>query len=343
MKKNNVIQTNPPSDCILRWAGESELDYFVRLFENKTKYGLSSKDVADLLNNEFGTSYDESTYRKKFADFNRGRIYERECGTQQVNQRILAVSDFHVPFHLPIDTFKGYANNIDLLIINGDLLDCQSISKFSKKYRINLIDEMIEARQYIMDLIDMLYPKKVIFVKGNHEHRLLSYLTDKLNEDLLNIMPDSPLDLIINDGFKNRDRFNKTEVFYQPLVEVYNGRDIEIIYNGDWWYMCGNVIFAHPLAYSSSILKTTEKAVSYFAHQNNTKHFTSVILGHTHRVGFYKIGDIRMYEQGCCCKTEKLDYADGKLQSPQQKGFMYIALDNNGDIIENKTQLISID
>ena len=339
----NEVQYAPSSDCCLRMAGENELDYFVRLFENKSKYGITSQAVANLLNAEFGTNFDESTYRKRYADFNRGRIFEREHGSRQVAHRILAVSDLHVPFQLPISIFQSYAENVDTLVFNGDILDCHSISKFTKKYRINLIDEMIEARQYIISLIDLIKPTKVLFTKGNHEHRLLTYLSEKLNEDIMNLMPDSPLDLIVNDGFKNNDRLKRTEIFYPPLTVVYKDQDVDVEYNGDWWCMCGNTIFVHPLVYSTSILKTTEKAVQYFTHQSITHHFTAIVLGHTHKIGFYKMGNIRMYEQGCCCKIEEMNYADGKLQMPQQKGFMYIALDSNGDIIENRTQLVSIE
>ena len=57
-------------------------------------------------------------------------------------------------------------------------------------------------------------------------------LSDKLNDDLLNLMPDSSLDLIINDGFKNADRRNKTEIWYSPIKDIFDGITVE--YSGDW-------------------------------------------------------------------------------------------------------------
>ena len=102
----------------------------------------------------------------------------------------------------------------------------------------------------------------------------------------------------------------------------------------------GNVIFAHPLTYSGSMLKTAEKAVNYFT-RSVDRGFTAIVLAHTHKVGFYKLGDISIYEQGCLCKLDMLDYADGKLQDPQQNGYMYICLNNDGNIIEDKTRLIT--
>ena len=340
MQTKNV-KTNPPSDCASRWVGESFDDYYIRLYENKDGLGLNCRQIADLLNAENGKDYDESVYRKRFADFNRGRIYEREHSSEYVAQRVLSISDLHVPYHYPISIFNSYAGNVDVLVLNGDIMDCQSISFFPKKYRINFVEEMIAARQYIMDLIDLIKPKKVIITKGNHEHRMIKYLTDRLNEDLISLMPDSPMDLIINDGFKDNDRLRRTEVYYSPLREIYDEKNINIYYNGDWYCRVGNVIFCHPLSYSSSIMKTTEKAVTYFTRAMDNRSFTAIVMAHTHKVGFYKVGDISMYEQGCCCKLDMLDYANGKLTDPQQNGYIYICLNKEGNIIEEKTRLIT--
>ena len=66
-------------------------------------------------------------------------------------------------------------------------------------------------------------------------------------------------------------------------------------------------------------------------------------MGHTHKIGSFTQGGIKMYEQGCFCDLNKLDYNNGKLIIPNQNGFMYIALDDNGDIIDSKTRIITLD
>lgn len=338
--QNQISPNRFNEDNTVRQNNESWNDYFIRLCENKAVYGITFQQIANMLNSENGKDYSESTYRKRYADFNRGRIYEREHSSEYVAQRILAISDLHVPYNYPAEIFKGYSGNVDTIVLNGDILDCQSISFFPKKYRINFVDEMIEARQYIINLIGLIKPRKVIITKGNHEHRMLRYLSDKLNDDILNLMPDSPMDLIINDGFKNIDRLKHTEAYYPPLVEIFKEQNIDVYYNGDWYCRIGNVMFAHPLSYSSSMMKTTEKAVTYFSRTEN-RTFTAIVMAHTHKVGFFKLGNIKMYEQGCCCKIDMLDYANGKLQDPQQNGYMYISLNKDGNIIEDKTKLIT--
>lgn len=335
------VKTNPPSECCARWVGESFDEYFIRLYENKSTYGLNYNQIAELLNKENGKDYGESAYRKKIVEFNRGRVYEREHGMKSVSQRVLSISDLHIPYSYPVSSFKSYYGNVDILVLNGDIMDCHSISSFPKKYHISFMDEMTSARQYIIDLVNTISPKKVLITKGNHEHRMVRYLSEKINDDLMNLMPDSPMDLIINDGFKNNDRSKHTEVYYRPLKDVFQESGIEIQYDGEWYCRVGNVIFAHPLTYSASMMKTTEKAVTYFTRALKHRDFTAIVLAHTHKIGFYKVGDILMYEQGCCCKLDDLDYANGKLTDPQQNGYIYVCLDAKGNILEDKTRLIT--
>jgi predicted phosphodiesterase len=267
-------------------------------------------------------------------------IIEQDKNSLNIANRILAVSDFHVPFNLPISIFKSYVGRVDTLVLNGDIEDCQSCSHFSKKYRVNVDQEMVESRNFIIDLIHMLNPKKVVITMGNHEYRLGRYLSDRLNDDLMSLMPDSPMDLIINDGFKVKDRINKTEIWYSPITEIFSEEGIDVSYDGNWFRKIGHTIFAHPLSYSSGMLKTTEKAVEHFLRED--RDFNAIVLGHTHKLGSYIQGNIKMYEQGCCCNLNKLDYNNGLLTLPGQNGFLYMCHDKDGNVISSETRLIEI-
>lgn len=261
-------------------------------------------------------------------------------GDNGIATKILSISDAHVPFNLPISIFNDYANKVDVLIFNGDTEDCWSCSSFPRRYRIGLNEEMILTRQYMIDVINLIHPKKVIVLIGNHEYRLGRHLTDKLNDDILSIMPDTPLELIVNHGFRVKDRRNKTETWYSPIAEMFSEEGIEVEYLGAWYTMVGKTIFAHPLSYSSGMLKTTEKAVNFFLRENRT--FDSIVLGHTHKLGYYVQGSIHMYEQGCTCDLSKLDYNDGKLVIPGQNGFLYLCQDADGNVITDKTKLVHL-
>ena len=123
-----------------RLSGEAYLDYMVRLFEHKQEYGLTCNDIADLLNEQTGNSYSECTYRKYYAAFNDGRTYERTGVAAMGGERaetvtsILCLSDFHYPYAAPLETFQTYRRP-DVLLLNGDIVDMQSISRFPKSYR----------------------------------------------------------------------------------------------------------------------------------------------------------------------------------------------------------------
>ena len=172
---------------------------------------------------------------------------------------------------------------------------------------------------------------------GNHEYRLGRFMCDRLNDDILSIMPDTPLELIVNRGFHVKDRRNKTETWYSPIKDLFAEENIEVVYNdGAWWCVENKTIFAHPLSYSSGMLKTTEKAVNFFLREN--RDFTSIVLGHTHKLGSYVQGGIKMYEQGCTCDLSKLDYNDGKLVIPGQNGFIYKKKKKNRKKMDNKTK-----
>lgn len=319
-----------------RKTDESYDDYRVRLFENKDTYKINCQQIADLLNFESGNNFNESTYRKFYAAFNEGRKYEQKKNFNGVCNRILSLSDFHVPFQLPIETFSEYVEKVDVLQINGDVLDCQSLSKFSKVYRISQMEEIIGGRQYLIDLIEFINPKEVVITFGNHDLRLQNYLSKNLDTDLLELMPQTALELIFVDGFNHYDKRSKSKIWYEPLNKVFS--KVKVDYTSNWFCQIGETIFCHPLAFNSGILKTSERAMQWF--RNEGYIFTSLVMAHTHRIGEYIIGNTTTYEQGCCCDVKSNSYIDGRLVNSQKEGFLYICQDKDGKIIKDKTKQI---
>lgn len=321
-----------------RLPDETYQDYFVRLFENKALYKLDCNKIAELLNHENGHNYESSCYRKEWQSFNRGRIYERELIERGVKTRILCISDIHFPFAKPIKTFCDYVGRVDILLLNGDILDCAAISKFTKMYRTSPIEEMIGARQYLIDLIEYIQPKQVIATYGNHDSRLGAYLAKNLDTDIQELLPETALDYLFVDGFTHYDRKLRTKTHYDPICEVFE--DIKVEYVGNWHCQVGDVIFCHPKAFASNPMKTAEKAMYFF--RNEGKQFKALVMAHTHRVGDYKIGNTKIYEQGAACETDKMNYNDGMLINSQKQGFAYICLDKDGNNMEDKTKVVGL-
>lgn len=300
----------------------------VRLFENKASYGLNCEEIADILNFYNGHNYGESAYRKYWKAFNEGRLYERNANPRNPHIRILSISDLHIPFQKPIEVFGKYANKIDVLQINGDILDCAAISKFSKVRRTSVIGEIIEARSYLIDLIEFLRPARVVVTYGNHDVRLENYLVKNLDTDIIELMPRTPIDYILFDGITHYDKETRATMKYDPLIKVFPSVKIE--YTDNWWCQIGQTIFCHPMAFSSMPMKTAEKALLFF--RNEGLVFTSLVMAHTHRVGMYKIGSTELFEQGACCDTSKMHYHNGQLVNSQKEGYVYLEQDSDGAV-----------
>ena len=65
-------------------------------------------------------------------------------------------------------------------------------------------------------------------------------------------------------------------------------------------------------------------------------------MAHTHRLGEYVIGNTTIYEQGCCCDVDQMQYNNGKLINSQKEGFLYLCQDMENKTIRDKTKLILI-
>jgi predicted phosphodiesterase len=259
-------------------------------------------------------------------------------GFSGIATTILSVSDLHVPFQLDYTLLKDY-KNVDILQINGDVIDCQALSKCPKQYRISPMEELIQGRQYLIDLIEYIKPKKVICNYGNHDKRFASYFAKNLDVDILELLPDTSLELIFIDGFNHYDKRSKSKIWYEPLRNIFN--DIEIEYVDDWKVKIGKTWFVHPLAFRQGILSTVDKAKDYLQ-DTDRENFDCVVMAHTHSVGDTKKGYIKLLEQGAFADVKAMNYMDGKLTKPQKEGFAIICQDKDGNLIETKTKVICL-
>lgn len=251
---------------------------------------------------------------------------------------ILSISDLHYPFVVDMSHLKEYAGRVDVLQLNGDIIDCNSLSKFPKTFHISPIDEIIGARQYLIDLINYLKPKRVVANYGNHDLRLGNYLAKNLDNELQELMPTTALDYIFVDGFTHYDRKIGAKINYSPLTDVFP--EIDIDFTGTWYSQIGDCVFAHPKTFSAGPLKTAEKALYWF--RNEGFIFSNLIMAHTHRIGSYKVGNSNIYEQGAFCKTELMEYSDGLLINSQKQGFIVLYQDSDGKTMVDKTAIKSI-
>ena len=321
-----------------REQNEGYYDYMIRLISNKKEYNLTWPAIAELLNRVNGQNFSDSTYRTFYSAFREGQRYAGgETFSLRSAKKILSISDLHVPFQLPVSTFEEYAGRIDVLQINGDVVDCSGISKFPKSYRQSPMDEIVEARKYLIELLEYLQPAEVYVVYGNHDTRFEKYLSKHLDSDILELMPRTSLEIIFEDGFTHYEKKSRTKTTYEPLKDVFE--DIDIHFYDRWWCQIGDTVFCHPLTYKSGMMKTAEAAMMYF--RNEGFSFTRLVMAHSHRVGSYVIGNTTIHEQGACCHTEDMQYLDGSLTASQKQGYIYLEQDAAGKTLNYKQVILN--
>ena len=305
-----------------RYDMETDFEYKFRLCKDKINktIDLDWSEIVSILN------LDVSADHLRKTAYGMVEYDNYINGFSGVATRILSISDLHIPFQLPITTFCDYVGNVDILQINGDVLDCQSLSKFPKQYRISPMDEMVEARKYLIDLIEYIKPRETFVNYGNHDIRLGAYLAKHLDTDINAMLPNTSLESIIDEGFYYHDKRNGSKTYYEPLKNILQSK---ITYVNDWKTKIGKTWFVHPLAYKQGNLATCEKAMDYL-HRTEIEPFDTVVMAHTHKVGETKKGFIMLYEQGTCSDVDKLHYMDGRLTDPQKQGFIYVCQNKDG-------------
>lgn len=318
---------------IERLENETDFEWKLRLCKSKLnrEVDLDWQEIVEIL------GLDVSSDHLRKTAYGMIEYDEYIHGFNGVATTILSLSDMHIPFELPINILSDYAGKVDILQINGDVIDNQSLSKFSKQYRISPMEEIINGRQYLIDLIEYIKPKKVICNYGNHDKRFANYFAKNIDNDALELLPDTSLELIFNEGFKHYDKRSRTKIWYSPIKDIFN--DIEIEYIDDWKCKIGKTWFVHPLAYRQNILATCDKAKDYLQ-DTDREGFDCVCMAHTHSVGDSKKGYVRLLEQGAFARVDEMNYMDGKLTKPQKEGFAIICQDKDGNLLQDKTKVI---
>ena len=316
---------------------ENRYDKIKRIVESKLVDRID-KDYTELSEEAFGKAYSSDVARRMFYGAKKviDAIEEDEERVNEDETRILCISDMHIPFNRDIKEFFKYKGKVDTLVLNGDIIDNYSMSSFTKMYRLSLVEELIQARELLIELIEEIKPKKVTVVTGNHEIRLGKKIADKIGSDLLDLMPRDALAFLFDTGFNYYDRIKKCKTVYTPIDEEV---DCEVNYVGNFWTKEGKTIFVHPQAFRGTTLGTVGKAYDYFTAIGED--FQSIIMAHTHKLGMYVMNDKYLYEQGTCANLNHMDYQDLKLpKSSQVNGYMYIIQDKDGNLIYDKTKLI---
>jgi predicted phosphodiesterase len=94
-------------------------------------------------------------------------------------KNILIISDTHFPYHdkKALTTAINYKDNIDTIILLGDMMDFYSLSSFAKNPNLpGIRDELKICREFLTYLRSKFRNAQIIYYEGNHEIRLARYI-----------------------------------------------------------------------------------------------------------------------------------------------------------------------
>ncbi len=265
----------------------------------KTTHASSLEDAAVQLAKATGAEPAEIRQRLyaelRARNANRGLGYLSYAGILPLDlpegTRIVVLPDIHVPAHdkLAMWAIKAFLKDYQphILIFIGDVADVFALSRWARPPRVvaNQQAELDETRRLVDSLIKVSNCLHVFYIMGNHEDRMLRYLTDPA-AGLANIVDFSTREPILNFhglmGYKPGD----------PVTFIYDmaergGFGGAILINGDLELHHGHIVRPHP-------------GVSPRADADESGRSTAT--GHTHRVGMTvrqtTNGELRAVELG---------------------------------------------
>lgn len=171
--------------------------------------------------------------------------------------KYLAISDLHVPHHdseaLAIAIEYGLTEEVTGVLINGDFMDCYTVSKFNKDpNHIPLREEFLRANM-VLDMLQEVFEGCTIAYKlGNHERRFKDYLRGQAKE------LDGLVGLTLEDQLRLDDR-------------------------GIQWRQNQPIQLGHLFAYHGDELARGPFSPVLPARSAMDKARTSVLIGHHHR------------------------------------------------------------
>jgi predicted phosphodiesterase len=101
-------------------------------------------------------------------------------------KRAAIFSDIHVPYH-SIDCITSAIDfckkeKPDVLLLNGDTIDCFRLSKYVKDPRKRSFKQELDTFKALIDVFKKELDCKIVFKLGNHEERYENFLFEKAKE-----------------------------------------------------------------------------------------------------------------------------------------------------------------
>ena len=252
--------------------------------------------------------------------------------------QIVVASDFHAPFQSNEavgELIRREGGRGKTLVINGDLQDFYSISRFTKYERVSM-DIELAAVDALLGQLSKAF-QDIILVAGNHDTaRFEKQLRTMLSMDMVHVIEaltggNLSVLRVIAQRYPNV-RFAETTV---------GGR-----FHLGWFYQLGDLITAHAEKFSRVPGSALRGIDEWFTDQHEIlglKPWRVLIQAHTHQLGWFPFkADKLLIEGGAMCAVHGYQLQARIMGRPQRLG--YVTLEQTHGITDiNSIRLIWLD
>lgn len=178
--ENTISGTIPPSRTIARMAMEKWPDVFNDIENTRSSVRLVTGSMGE--KNKKHTANKEYFNLKKWHEGYAHNPLEDVWRTPfqiPVFETLTIAADFHSVFvdHKSLDKFLKIVKNKEALLINGDLLDSQSLTRHLKTKNIARYEDEIEMSKQLLQHFKSEF-NHVYFKEGNHDYWLERYVAN---------------------------------------------------------------------------------------------------------------------------------------------------------------------
>jgi predicted phosphodiesterase len=238
-------------------------------------------------------------------------------------QKIVIASDFHAPFHHQefCAALFEREKDADLLIVNGDLQDFYSISRFTKYETVQFEEEMA-AVTLLLEQMSERFPR-VLIVSGNHDQqRFEKQLRERLSEEMVKVVQYLAGGNLSAIAAAAR-RFSNIELA---------AHRVDATHHVSWFAQVNDLIVAHAEKFSvvpgAAVRKINEWFTDY-ARTLNLQPWRVLAQAHTHQLGMFPFeADKILLETGCLCETHGYQLAAKIGGRPQRRGYVTLVQDD---------------
>lgn len=220
---------------------------------------------------------------------------------------ILNISDIHLPFQsnqaLSLALKHGINEQVDTVLLNGDVIDFYAISRFQKvREKRDLANELRTGREFFTTLRKLFKTQTIIFKYGNHEDRWQNYIAN------------------------NAEDFAGVDDFQLPSVLRLNDIGIAVV-SSKTVIHAGHLTILHGHELGKTLFSPVNPARGLYLRAR-----ASAVMGHCHQTSEHTGKDIRnkiitCWSQGCLSELNP-DYA---ILNNFNHGFSHITMMSDGD------------